>query len=73
MPDNFSFTESEKPLDIEEIIISEETPIINPTILNIVEKEINLNLYFDRRCLIAMRVVNFIYLLAVMQGIRLHP
>ena len=43
---------------MQEMIISDETPIINPIILNIVENEIKPKLYRDRRCLIAMRVVS---------------
>ena len=46
------------PLEMQEMIISDETPIINPIILNIVENEIKPKLYRDRRCLIAMRVVS---------------
>ena len=47
------------PLEMQELIISDETPIINPIILKIVENEIKPKLYRDRRCLIAMRVVSF--------------
>ena len=44
---------------MQEMIISDETPIINPIILRIVENEIKPKLYRDRRCLIAMRVLSF--------------
>ena len=50
------------PLEMQELIISDETPIINPIILKIVENEIKPKLYRDRRCRIAIRVVSFTYL-----------
>ena len=45
---------------MEEMIINEDTPMAKPTILRIVEKEIKPKLCRDRKCLIAMRLVNFI-------------
>ena len=58
--DSFELTISEKPLEIQEMIIREEMPIVRPKILRIVENEINPKPWRDRRFRIAIRVVSLI-------------
>ena len=59
IPDNLKLIISENPREIQEIIIKDAIPIVNPITLNIVENDIKPKLCRDRRCLIAMRVVSF--------------
>ena len=57
--DNFILTISEKPRDIQEMMIRDAMPIVKPIMLKIVENDIKPKLCRDPKCRIAMRDVRF--------------
>ena len=59
IPDSLKLTISENPLEMQEMVIKDAIPMVNPITLKIVENDIKPKLCRDRRCRIAMRVVNF--------------